>query len=113
MKYNVTINGKKYEVEVERADGKDIAAAPAEKATSQNTAPAAAGSEIVRTPMPGSIVDVKVSVGQQVRKNQTLVVLEAMKMENEIVAARDGVVDSISVSKGDNVNAGDPLLSLK
>lgn len=112
MKYNVSINGKKYEVEVERADGAD-SAATAERPAAQKAAQTPTGSEIVRAPMPGSIVDVKVSAGQQVKKGQTLVILEAMKMENEIVSANDGVVDSVSVSKGDSVNAGEPLLSLK
>ena len=115
MKYNVTINGKKYEVEVERTDAPD-SAAPAVKPVGAGAAaaPAAsAGSEIVRAPMPGLIVDIKVSSGQQVQKGQVLLILEAMKMQNEIVADRDGVVESVSVSKGANVSANDVLLALK
>lgn len=111
MKYNVTVNGKKYEVEVERA-----AAAGSAKPEEQKQAvkePATAGSELVRSPMPGTIVGVKVSVGQSVKKGQVLLILEAMKMENEIVAAHDGVIESIAVAKGNTVNTNDILLSLK
>jgi glutaconyl-CoA/methylmalonyl-CoA decarboxylase subunit gamma len=111
MKYNVSINGKKYEVEVERADGVTASAPVQQNAAAPQAA--SAGSEIVRSPMPGTIVDVKVSVGQQIKKGQVLVVLEAMKMENEIVADRDGVVESIAVTKGANINSNDALLALK
>lgn len=108
MKYNVSVNGKKFEVEVERADG--VVAAPAPAAAA---APAVAGGVPVLAPMPGTIVDIKVSAGQQIQKGQVLVILEAMKMENEIVADRDGIVASVSASKGDNVNSNDLLLTLK
>lgn len=116
MKYIVTLNGKKYEVEVERADG--AKAQPAEssapKAPAQpKEAPAANGGNAVVSPMPGTIVDIKTAVGQQVKKGQTLMVLEAMKMENEILADCNAVVESISVSKGASVNTGDTLLTLK
>ena len=63
-------------------------------------------------PMPGTVLDVKVSVGQAVQAGETVVVLEAMKMENEIVAPQDGTVASINVHKGDTVNSGDTLVSM-
>jgi biotin carboxyl carrier protein len=113
MKYNVTINGKKYEVEVEAANAASAPAqAPAEKPT-VNVPQPSAGSKIVKAPMPGTINDIKVSAGQQVKRGQILVILEAMKMENEILADSDGIVDSISVSKGASVNSGDILMSIK
>ena len=62
--------------------------------------------------MPGNIIDVKVSNGQSVKKGDVLVILEAMKMENEIMAPRDGAVASVNVTKGATVNTGDVLLSL-
>ena len=62
--------------------------------------------------MPGNILDVKVSAGQAVKKGDVLLILEAMKMENEILAARDGVVASVAVAKGATVNSGDVMLTL-
>ena len=73
---------------------------------------APAGAEKVTSPMPGTVLAVKVAVGQSVKKGETVVLLEAMKMENEIPAPRDGVVASISVNKGSSVQAGDLLISL-
>jgi biotin carboxyl carrier protein len=73
---------------------------------------APAGAEAIKAPMPGNIIDVKVSQGQAVKKGDVLVILEAMKMENEIMAPRDGVVASVNVTKGATVNTGDVLLSL-
>ena len=66
----------------------------------------------VNSPMPGNILDVKVSAGQAVQAGDVLVILEAMKMENEIVAPQDGTVASVSVKKGDTVNSGDLLVSM-
>lgn len=112
MKYIVTLNGKKYEVEVERADApKTAPAAEAPKAAAPAAVPAGEGT--VKSPMPGTISEIKVSVGQQVKKGDTLILLEAMKMENEILADHDAVVASIVTSKGASVNAGDLLLTLK
>ena len=77
----------------------------------QPSAPVA-GAETVEAPMPGTIVNVAVKVGDKVKKNQVLVVLEAMKMENEIVASRDAEVVSITVAKGDVVNPGQALVQI-
>ena len=124
-KYNITVNGTTYEVVVEEADGSvaapvytapaaaaPVAAPAAPKAAPKAAAPAAAGVNKVTAPMPGTILDVKVSVGQSVKKGDVICVLEAMKMENDIPAPCDGVVASINVQKGANVNAGDVLASL-
>lgn len=115
MTYKVTINGKSYEVSVERTDAP--AAAPVAAATPVAAKPAAqpipAGAETVKAPMPGSINAVNVQAGDTVKKGQTLLILEAMKMENEIVAPHDATVANIAVSKGSSVSAGDVLLTLK
>ncbi len=120
-KYNITVNGTTYEVVVEEADGEVSApvAAPVVTAAAPKaavkTAPkvqGAAGAVSVTAPMPGNILDVKVSVGQQVKKGQVVCVLEAMKMENEIPAPKDGVVASVNVQKGASVAANDVLVSL-
>ena len=93
-KYRVNVNGSLYEVEIEEMD------APA----SAGTAPAApAGGQQIKAPMPGTILDVRVQAGQAVKKGQVLVILEAMKMENEIQAPCDGTVGSVNVRKGDSV----------
>ena len=114
--YRITVNGKTYDVTVEET-GASAPAAPVAAATApakaSPAAPAApAGAEKVTSPMPGTVLAVKVAVGQSVKKGETVVLLEAMKMENEIPAPRDGVVASISVNKGSSVQAGDLLLSL-
>lgn len=72
----------------------------------------AAGAETIAAPMPGNIMDVKVTAGQSVTKGQVLVILEAMKMENEIMAPRDGVVAGVHVNKGESVDSGKVLISL-
>ena len=82
------------------------APAPAPKA-------APAGAETIKAPMPGTIMDIKVSGGQSVKKGDVLLILEAMKMENEIMAPRDGVVASVMTSKGAQVNSGDALVALQ
>ena len=100
-KFAITVNGQSYEVEVEELG-----------ASSAAPVSAPAGAEAIKAPMPGNIIDVKVSQGQSVKKGDVLLVLEAMKMENEIMAPRDGVVASVNVTKGATVNTGDMLLSL-
>ncbi|HZX46742.1 MAG TPA: biotin/lipoyl-containing protein, partial [Clostridia bacterium] len=75
--------------------------------------PAPAGAQTITAPMPGTVLDVKVKEGQSVKQGDVLVILEAMKMENEIFAPADGTVASVNVSAGASVNAGDVLVSLK
>lgn len=121
MKYIVTLNGKNYEVEVEKTDAvitavseasvqipvaeKNIASsAPAQAAT----VPSSDGVS-VKSPMPGTILSVSASVGQSVKTGQILMILEAMKMENEIVSPCDGTIKQISVSKGSTVETDSVL----
>ena len=104
-KYKVNVNGTVYEVAIEVMDGAaPVAAAPA--AAPAPAAPAPAGGEKVTAPMPGTILDVKVSNGASVKKGDILFILEAMKMENEIMAPCDGTIASVSVSKGAAVDSG-------
>ena len=124
--YTITVNGNVYEVTVEEgftgAASAPKAAAPAPKAApaaAPKAAPApaaapagAAGAVAVTAPMPGKILGVKASAGQAVKRGQVLLILEAMKMENEIVAPQDGTVASVNVNKGDTVNSGDVLVSM-
>lgn len=125
-KYNITVNGNTYEVFVEEADGAvsapaytaPVYSAPAAPVTAAPAAPkaqapaAAAGATKVTSPMPGAILEIKVSQGQSVKKGDVICVLEAMKMENDIPAPADGVVASINIQKGASVNAGDLLATL-
>ena len=122
-KYNITVNGTTYEVFVEEADAsaapapvaqavKVPTAAPAAAPVAPKAAPAAAGATAVTAPMPGTILQVKATAGQSVKKGDVICVLEAMKMENDIPAPCDGVIASISVQKGASVAAGDVLASL-
>ena len=105
-KYKVNVNGTVYEVTVEAMDGAaPAAAAPAAPAASAPAAPVAGG-EKVSAPMPGTILDVRVSNGASVKKGDILFILEAMKMENEIMAPCDGTIASVSVSKGAAVDSG-------
>lgn len=113
----ITVNGVVYDVQVEEADGSSApaAAAPAAPAAAPKAAPKAApaaGGEPVKSPMPGTILDVPVKVGQAVKTGDVLVVLEAMKMENEIKAAHDATVASVAVSKGESVDTGAVLVTL-
>ncbi|MBR5108716.1 MAG: biotin/lipoyl-binding protein [Clostridia bacterium] len=122
-KFNITVNGAAYEVEVEEvAAGESAApaaaakapapkAAPAAKPAAPKAAPVASGTK-VNAPMPGTILDVKVAQGAAVKKGDVLLILEAMKMENEILAPQDGTVAQVAVSKGASVNSGDPLVVL-
>ena len=123
--YTITVNGNVYEVTVEEgftgAASAPKAAAPAPKAApaaapkaapAPAAAPAAAGSVAVTAPMPGKILGVKASAGQAVKRGQVLLILEAMKMENEIVAPQDGTVASINVAVGESVEPGATLATL-
>jgi acetyl-coA carboxylase, biotin carboxyl carrier protein len=134
MKYVVTVNGKKFEVEVEKVGGasRTLSRQPAERTVRQEavvetkaapvvetpvSAPAAtssvAGGTTITSPMPGSILDVKVNVGDKVKYGQTLAILEAMKMENDIPATVDGEVAEIKVKKGDIVESDAVLIVIK
>ena len=132
-RFNITVNGVAYDVTVEeRTDGAAPAAAPAAPvsapaapapapaaaapapaapAPAPAPAPAAAPADGLKitAPMPGTILDVKVAAGQAVKKGDIIVILEAMKMENEIMAPQDGTVASVPAKKGDSVNPGDLL----
>ena len=119
--YNISVNGVAYSVSVEEtaAGAAPVApaAAPAPKAApapaaAPKAAAGAAGAVAVKAPMPGNILDVKVKAGASVKAGDVLVILEAMKMENEIVAPQDGTVASVNVNKGDTVNSGDTLVSM-
>ncbi len=131
-KFNITVNGVSYEVDVEEIkDGVAPAAsaAPRPQAAAPAAVPAApkpqsasapapaaaapAGGTVVESPMPGNIWKVIVKEGQQVKEGETLIILEAMKMENEIPAPCDGVVASLHVAEGAAVNGGDILVSIK
>ena len=117
----VTVNGTEYTVEWEKpveekpvVKVQPVAAKPA-AATAAAPAPAAApvSGNAIKTPLPGVIIDVKVNVGDTVKKGDTVVVLEAMKMENNINADRDGKVVAIQVAKGDTVADGAALIVLE
>lgn len=129
MKYIVSINGKNYEVEVERGKASIVGttestvqaaqssvistsaqanAAPAPQAVVQSNV----AGEAVKAPMPGTILSIKVKQGTTVKKGDVLFILEAMKMENEIVAPKDGIV-SIAVASGASVATGDVLAAIQ
>ena len=130
-RFNVTVNGKAYDVAVEEVEGNTpVAPIPASapsaqpapqvatpvepvKAPAQDTSTVAGEGTKIDAPMPGTILDVKVSVGDMVKRGQAVVVLEAMKMENDIVATCDGKITSILVNKGDTVNSSDPLVTIQ
>ena len=127
-KYNITVNGTTYEVIVEEAGtvtevpmpaaAPSVSAAPTVSAPLPKAAPKAAapaangGSNKVVAPMPGTILDVKVSVGQSVKKGDVICVLEAMKMENDIPAPCDGVIATVSVQKGSSINANEIIATI-
>lgn len=113
--YTITVNGTVYDVTVEEGGAGASAPAAAPKAAPKAAAPAASGAQgavKVNAPMPGKILDVKASAGQAVKKGDVLLILEAMKMENEVVAPEDGTVASINVASGDSVEAGAVLATL-
>ncbi len=116
-KYKVNVNGTDYEIGIELLSDDQMSAAPAQAPAAQ--APAAApaqaangAGEQVKCPMPGTILDVKVAVGDAVKKGQVLMILEAMKMENEIMAGADGTVTSV-IAKGASVETGTPLCTIQ
>ena len=125
-KYNVTVNGMTYEVVVEEAG--EVAASPAPQAApmaapaTPKAAPApaakpavskpAAGAKTVAAPMPGTILKMNVKVGDAVKKNDLVCILEAMKMENEIFAAEEGTVTAVNAPQGISVNTGDAIVTL-
>lgn len=116
----ITVNGTSYDVQVEELSAGSAPVAPA-KAPVQVAAPApapapapvAGSGEPVKAPMPGVVLDIKVAVGQAVKNGDCLIILEAMKMENEIFCPVDGTVESITATKGQNVNSGDVLITIK
>ena len=123
-KFNVTVNGTAYDVEVNEVNAaapaaapKAAPAAPAPKAApapapAAAAAPVPAGAETVKAPMPGKILSVAVSAGQAVKKGETLLILEAMKMQNEIAAPHDAVVSEVRVSANQTVSTGDDMVVL-
>lgn len=119
----VTVNGVAYNVTVEEGNGAPVAAPAAAPAPAPAAAPAApapapaapagaAGAVSVNAPMPGNILDVKVKPGDSVKAGDTLLILEAMKMENEISAPQDGTIASVDVRKGDVVDSGALLCTM-
>ena len=126
--YTITVNGTVYDVAVEEKTASGAGAAPASApaaapapAAKPVSAPAAApapaaggsaGSVKVSSPMPGKILDVKLSAGAAVKKGDVILLLEAMKMENEVVAPQDGTIASINVNSGDMVESGDVLATM-
>lgn len=134
-KYVVTVNGNRYEVEVEEVgqggaiSTPSLSPVPATPRVESAPAPAAQpkaepkkevaakpvpqGAETIEAPMPGTILDIKVNEGDSVTEGQVIAVLEAMKMENEIMAPRSGKVSAVNAAKGASVNAGDPIISLE
>lgn len=136
----ITVNGTAYDVQVEEVSGSAPAvsapvqatapvAAPTPSSAPVQAAPAAtapvsapvaqekaevpADAELISCPMPGTIVSVNVKEGQQIKKGDVLLILEAMKMENEIMAPHDATVVAVHVNKGDSVESGTPLVSLQ
>ncbi len=120
-KFNVTVNGTVYEVEVNEVGGAAPVAAPKAAAPAPKAAPAAApasaapvpaGAETVKCPMPGKILSVAVTAGQAVKKGDLLCILEAMKMQNEIYAPHDATVAEVRVAANQTVATGDALVVL-
>lgn len=129
-KYNITVNGKTYQVEVEEIKGNGQSQpsqpvqstpqadpAPTQAAPAQQSQPAqakpAAGAKDVTAPMPGTVLEVTVEEGQVVKAGDVVLILEAMKMENEITADTDGKITKIYAPKGTSVNTGDALVGLE
>jgi len=136
-KFNVTVNGKSYAVEVEEvgagqggftyapvqqatqtAQAPQAVPAPAQQAATPKAAPVPkapvgpVSGELMTAPMPGTILDIKVTEGQTVKAGDLILILEAMKMENEIVSPKDGVINKVHISKSTTVSTGDPLVTI-
>ncbi len=123
-RYTITVNGTAYDVTVEENDAASgavqntpaVPAAPAPaapvKKAAENKAAVPAGGTPIDSPMPGTILEIKVNVGANVKKGDVVCILEAMKMENELVAPSDGTVASVNVNKGDSVEAGQTVMTL-
>lgn len=132
-KFLINVNGNQYEVEVEEITSSETSTKPqveysqpapkAERPASQpkqeakaeapKKVEAKAGQEVVKAPMPGTILSINVKEGDNVKKGQILLILEAMKMENEIVSPRDGKIAKVVVSKGSSVNTGDDMVIIE
>ncbi len=110
-KYRVNVNGSLYEIEIEEMSAPATMSAPAAPAAAPVSADPAGGQK-VEAPMPGTILDIKVQAGQSVKKGDVLIILEAMKMENEIMAPCDGKVTGVNVRKGDSVETAALLCTI-
>ena len=124
-KYNITVNGNSYEVEVEELGSEGVSVARERVATQSTPRPQVSkpvvqktqatqstGTGSINAPMPGTINDVRVKAGDSVKKGQILLILEAMKMENEIMASCDGTISQVNISKGASVSSGDVLVTI-
>lgn len=117
-KYNVTVNGTAYEITLEAVDASEVNTTPtapvqtATPAAAPAAAPAPAGGETINAPMPGTILSVNVQNGSVVKKGDVLMILEAMKMENEISSPVDGTVTSVCVAQGAAVDTGAVLCTI-
>ncbi len=112
--YKIKVNNKAYEVELEEVTETSGSVVSTAQPVATASAPAAVSGagETVSAPMPGTIVDVKVANGAQVNEGDVVAVLEAMKMETEILASTSGTVTSVSANKGDQVNLGDAIITI-
>ncbi len=110
--YRVNVNGNTYEITLEVIDKSEIKAQPSAPKSEAPSAPASAGDKTVTAPMPGTILKVNVANGQAVKKGDVLMILEAMKMENEIMAPCDATVASVNVNQGASVETGTVLCTL-
>ena len=110
--YKVTVNGNVYEITLEVIDKADIKTPAATSAAAPAATPVTAGTKSITAPMPGTILKVNVQAGAAVKKGDVLMILEAMKMENEIMAPADGTVAAVNVAQGVSVEAGAVLCTL-